>query len=77
MKYLPLIFLLSLSGCAGAQEALEDARTAVHDTGTALERMRTVLVALCADPKPEACDELLESFNEVQAAYTAVNEVMP
>lgn len=77
MKRFVLVLFL-LSGCAEAQEALQDARTAVHDTGTSLERLRVLIVALCdTEPAPEVCPELVRDFNEVQAAYTRVNEAMP
>jgi hypothetical protein len=56
---------------------LDDARSAVRDTGTMLTQTRAKIIAACVEPTPEFCAELIARFNELQAAYTVVNEAVP
>jgi len=76
MRIVALSLLLAF-GCAEGQQKLEDARSAVRDTGQELQRTREVIIALCREPAPEQCAELVDQFNKLQAAYTKVNEAMP
>lgn len=73
------VALILLAGCAESQSALQDARAAVQKNGEELLRLRSVIIAGCAEPPPAPpfCDELVKRFNELQAGYTVVNEAMP
>jgi hypothetical protein len=68
---------LLLCSCAGAQTALDDARSYVRQSGEELLRLHGVISAICIDPEPDFCPELKDSFNRVRDAYTRVNEAMP
>jgi hypothetical protein len=77
MKYFYLLLLL-LSGCAGAQTALDNARTQVQRSGEELLRLYQVIQAGCSvEPVPSFCPELKQRFNALQEHYTVLNEVIP
>lgn len=76
-KLVPLLSLLTVLSCVESQAALDDARSAIRDTGDMLAQTRTKIVAACVEPTPEFCAELIARFNELQAAYTVVNEAVP
>ncbi len=78
MKHFYLCLVLMLSGCAGAQAALDDARTQVQRSGEELLRLYQVIQAGCSvEPVPAFCPELKRRFNALQEHYTVLNEVIP
>ena len=52
-----------------------------HASGLDLvERLRGVVLALCKEPpliKPDQCEVLVDAYNENQAAFAIVNQVVP
>jgi hypothetical protein len=74
-----LLPLLLLSGCAGTEPAVEDARAAVRAAGENLERTRAVIIAVCSEPPPAhaMCPQLVRTFNDLQVVYSEINEAMP
>lgn len=72
-----LVACLLLCGCAGAQTALDDARSYVRQSGEELLRLHGIISAVCVEPEPDFCPELKESFNRVRDIYTRLNETIP
>lgn len=74
------ILAILLCGCASAAPNLSDASTAVDRWGDATERLRGVVLALCKEPpliRPDQCAALADAYNESQAAFAIVDQVVP
>ena len=74
------ILAIVLCGCAGTAPNLSDASTAVDRWGDATERLRGVIVALCVEPPlvtRAQCDVMQDAYNESQAAFAIVDQVVP
>ena len=69
-----------LTGCAGVQDKVEDARAAVTVLGVALDRSRDFVLAACKDPPimpAERCAAAVSDFNDLQSAYQALRKALP
>ena len=73
------ILAIVLCGCASGPR-LDAVSVAVDRWGDATERLRGVVLALCKEPpliKPDQCAVLVDAYNENQAAFAIVNQVVP
>lgn len=68
-----------LSGCASIDKRIDAARAHVKYAGEALAHLRANLDVECVQPPtaPEWCPPLIDDFNRIDAAYTALNGAMP